>query len=257
MIIGTFGFNIHIYATPFFENGQFTPNGIEWCEENLQLYEILEEQFFEHHKHSLESRVCASLYEDPLWDYDGPDRIQRLIEKSMYYSQLEISESIEESQTGIIDITPVGNKEETSLRKITEDGKITVQIIATKPIKNTPMQINISFLDNNNHLISNVNYEVEATQQDIQVMSHSKGYSESGLSTVSTLPLQSDEPVNINVSINRIGLPENKDNGIPPKGQTITFTVVPEFGAITTAILAIATISIIMASAKTALLTKF
>ncbi|MFB5647436.1 MAG: hypothetical protein ACE5RO_04780, partial [Candidatus Nitrosomaritimum yanchengensis] len=212
LMIGTFEFNIYTHATPFFENGQFTSNGIEWCEENLQLYEILGSKFFEHHKHSIESRVCASLYEDPLWDYDGPDRIQKLIEKSLYYSQLEISESIEESQTGIIDTSPAASKDETLLRGITEDGQITIQIIATKPMENTPMQINISFLDNNDSLISNINYKIEATQSDNQVMLDSNGYSERGLITASTFPLPSNEPVTIDVTINGIGLPEDKDN---------------------------------------------
>lgn len=93
-------------ATPFFANDAFTQNGIEWCEENLSLYQILGNGFFEHHNHSIESRVCASLIEDSLWSYSGPDRAEKLIDKSRYYVQLEISESAKEAETGIIDTTP-------------------------------------------------------------------------------------------------------------------------------------------------------
>ena len=93
-------------ATPFFANAAFTQNGIEWCEENLSLYQILGNGFFEHHNHSIESRVCASLIEDSLWSYSGPDRAEKLIDKSRYYVQLEISESAKEAETGIIDTTP-------------------------------------------------------------------------------------------------------------------------------------------------------
>ena len=64
-------------ATVFYANGAFTQNGIEWCEENKPLYEILGEKFFEHHSHSIESRVCANLIEDELWDYSGPDRVEK------------------------------------------------------------------------------------------------------------------------------------------------------------------------------------
>jgi len=93
-------------ATVFYANGAFTKNGIEWCEENKPLYDLLGDRFFEHHKHSIESRVCANLIEDPLWSYSGPDRIERLIEKSRYFSQLEIAESMEESKVGVLDPTP-------------------------------------------------------------------------------------------------------------------------------------------------------
>ena len=91
---GPYGSQIS-FGTPFFSNGYFTENGIEWCEENLSLYEILGERFFEHHKHSLESRVCASLYHDYYWSYEGTDRVEKLIERSKHYSQLEISCSSE------------------------------------------------------------------------------------------------------------------------------------------------------------------
>lgn len=98
-------------ATPFFTNDAFTQNGIEWCEENLSLYQILGNEFFEHHKHSIESRVCVSLYNDPLWTYDGPDRYQKLIEQSRYYVALEIAESSEEAKTGVVDPTPAMTRE--------------------------------------------------------------------------------------------------------------------------------------------------
>lgn len=98
-------------ATPFFVNDAFTENGIEWCEENLTLYQMLGNGFFEHHNYSIESRVCASLIEDPLWSYSGPDRTEKLIDKSRYYVQLEISESAKEAETGIIDPTPAESHE--------------------------------------------------------------------------------------------------------------------------------------------------
>ena len=93
-------------ATVFYANGAFTQNGIEWCEENKPLYDLLGDQFFEHHRHSIESRVCANLIEDELWNYSGPDRVERLIERSLYFSELEIAESLVEAGIGIVDTTP-------------------------------------------------------------------------------------------------------------------------------------------------------
>ena len=47
-------------ATVFYANGAFTQIGIVWCEENKPLYDLLGVQFFEHHRHSIESRVNSS-----------------------------------------------------------------------------------------------------------------------------------------------------------------------------------------------------
>jgi hypothetical protein len=93
-------------ATPFFVNDALTKNGIEWCEENYLLYQYMGNDFFEHHRHSIESRVCASLFSDPLWNYSGYDRENKLIEKSRYYAKLEIDESRKEAETGKIDTNP-------------------------------------------------------------------------------------------------------------------------------------------------------
>lgn len=93
-------------ATVFYADGAFTPNGIEWCQENEALYHQLGYKFFEHHNHSIESRVCANLIEDPLWHYTGSDKFEKLIERSRYYSELEIAESQVEAKTGVVDPTP-------------------------------------------------------------------------------------------------------------------------------------------------------
>lgn len=98
-------------ATPFFANGGLTQNGIEWCEENYQLYQLTGNDFFEHHHHSIESRACANLYLDPLWTYNGSDRYERLVEQSKVYTQLEIEESKKEAEAGIIDTKPVSAQE--------------------------------------------------------------------------------------------------------------------------------------------------
>ncbi len=97
--------------TPFRDTAGLTENGIEWCEENYQLYKILENDFFEHHSHSIESRLCGNLYNDDLWTYSGPDRYQKLIEQSRIYYGLEIQESLEEAKEGKVDTKPVNIEE--------------------------------------------------------------------------------------------------------------------------------------------------
>ncbi len=97
--------------TPFRDTAGLTLNGIEWCEENYQLYYFMGNDFFEHHNHSIESRICGNLYNDDLWLYSEPDRYQKLIEQSRIYYNLEIQESEVEAQEGKIDTKSVNIKE--------------------------------------------------------------------------------------------------------------------------------------------------
>ncbi len=93
--------------TPFRDTSGLTFNGIEWCEENYQLYKFMGNDFFEHHGHSIESRLCGNLYNDELWAYYEPDRYQKLIKQSRVYYSLEIQESASEAEEGIVDTKPV------------------------------------------------------------------------------------------------------------------------------------------------------
>jgi hypothetical protein len=97
--------------TPFRDTSGLTLNGIEWCEENYQLYTFIGNDFFEHHQHSIESRLCGNLYNDDLWLYSEHDRYQKLIEQSRMYYNLEIQESLDEAKKGIVDTKPVNVEE--------------------------------------------------------------------------------------------------------------------------------------------------
>jgi hypothetical protein len=246
LIFVTIYTNQDAIASPFFSNGQFTENGIEWCQENIPLYEILGDKFFEHHKHSLESRVCASLYQDYFWTYNGPDRVEKLIERSRHYSQLEILESYEESETGIIDTLPAGNKDQTLLRGSTEDGEMTVQIISSSPIVNQSIEINLSFLDKNNKLIPNVNYGIKIKQQGQEILENKNIFSEKGLSSLITRPLNSVEPVVIDISINGVGTSKNPEEWTGSRGEMIFFTIIPEFGAVVIAVFTLTIMTVII-----------
>jgi hypothetical protein len=89
---------------------EFTINDIEWCQEAFPLYEALGlDWFLENNHYTIEARVCGNLYEDTLWKYEGNDRLEKLLERSEYYIDLEISESKQESETGISDPKPASD----------------------------------------------------------------------------------------------------------------------------------------------------
>ena len=86
---------------------EFSMNDIEFCHEVYPLYEKLGLQWFiENNHYSIEARVCGSLYEDQLWSYQGDDRMQKLLERSHHYIELEIQESLDEAKSGVDDPTP-------------------------------------------------------------------------------------------------------------------------------------------------------
>ena len=88
------------------EGGVLNEKGIQWCGEEQPRYEIMGlELYLKNNHYSLEARVCGNLLEDDLWNYQGPDRVQKLIERSKFYALAEIEESKQEA-LGVNDPTP-------------------------------------------------------------------------------------------------------------------------------------------------------
>ena len=88
------------------EGGVLNEKGIQWCGEEQPRYEIMGlELYLKNNHYGLEARVCANLLEDDLWNYQGPDRVQKLIERSKFYALAEIEESKIEA-LGVNDPTP-------------------------------------------------------------------------------------------------------------------------------------------------------
>ncbi|MFY9301121.1 MAG: hypothetical protein WAO91_08025 [Candidatus Nitrosotenuis sp.] len=85
------------------ETGYLTKNDIAYCEENYEQYKLLGSyQFLEREQRTMEARVCVHLYGDPIWDYSGSDRLQKLLERGNYYVNVEIEQSKANAKTGII-----------------------------------------------------------------------------------------------------------------------------------------------------------
>ena len=118
-VIGMISFSLVDGATVFYAEGKFTPDGIDWCEDEKPRFDIIgQDKWLEQHSYSIEARIALQLFSDPLWNYNGPDRTQKLIERSAYYTELEISESQEEAKTGVVDPTPAEDDQTTPKSKI-------------------------------------------------------------------------------------------------------------------------------------------
>ena len=136
------------------------------------------------------------------------------------------------------------------LQGTVDNGEMIIQIISSSPRINEVMEINLSFIDKNNRLVSNVNYGINITQQDQLILENYNIYSEKGLSTLITRPLNSEEPVSIIITINGIGNSENQEEWVGPQGEIIMFTVVPEFGTISIILLGITIMMMVFLSSK-------
>lgn len=252
MLSGTYSANATV------SNGALTENDIEWCHEAYPQYKTLGLSWFlENYHYSIEARVCASLYEDQIWQYKGDDRMQKLVEQSKYFVELEIEESKNEAQSGQIDPTPAGFSEKSnSITKISSNGTILVKIETTDATSGEYMGINVIFKDLEDKLVKHVNYDLRVTQNQQEFLVVKSQHAENGMAEHWTRPLFSDNPVDVQVTILGIGLPKDRGNWTGPNDESLTFYAVPEFGILTLTILMISIMPVIILIQKSKLVQK-
>ena len=159
----------------------------------------------------------------------------------------------EEEQEFATLVANAPSEEETTVVGLSSDGQMRVEITASNPVANEVMTIDVTFRDSSSALAQHANYDIVATQGGQEVLSMMGAHEHEGQGMHTTASLTSDEPVDIEVTLLGFGLPGDKANWSGPKGEIITFNVVPEFGTIAAMILAVAIISIIAVTARTRL----
>ena len=141
---------------------------------------------------------------------------------------------------------------ETVATAMSSDGSVRVEIVTTEPTSNEALSLEVRFRDaNGGGLKDHVNYDIKATQNGKTVLSETGLHQHEGTGTHLTSILASEDPINIQVSLNGFGLPGEEAKWTGPKGQVVNIQVVPEFGTIVMIVLAVAVFSIIAVTAKT------
>ncbi|WP_042684350.1 PEFG-CTERM sorting domain-containing protein [Candidatus Nitrosotenuis chungbukensis] len=130
------------------------------------------------------------------------------------------------------------------------DGSVAVGISSGVPTEGDELSLEIEFTDADGNAIDHVNYDIIATQDGNQVLSESGLHSHDGLADFTTSALRSDSPVDVQIKILGLGLPDDQANWEGPMGETISVQVVPEFGQIAMMILAVAIVSIVAVTAR-------
>jgi len=164
----------------------------------------------------------------------------------------------EQIETTMGAITIEGKSEtETTVHGLSEDGKVRVEIVASNPITDEAMSLDLKFRDSSGGgLKKHANYDIMVTQNGKEIFSESDGHNHEGNVMYTTIPLESEDPVDIQLTMLGFGLPDDKANWTGPKGEVLMFNVIPEFGAITMMILAVGIISIIVVTAKSRIIPR-
>jgi predicted secreted protein with PEFG-CTERM motif len=142
---------------------------------------------------------------------------------------------------------------------MSSDGSEMVAIDTTPaaPTSGQPLTISLNFTDSSGNNIKHQNYAITVTQDNNTIFSNATGHTHTGLDTQTTSALTSADPVDIQVTLNGVGLPgTDPSTWTGPKGDMISFHVVPEFGSIAPIVLAIAIVSIVLFTAKTRVIPK-
>lgn len=155
-----------------------------------------------------------------------------------------------------IDMHPEKIEDGAMIKTATSDASINVDVITTAPTADKEMLIKVEFIDAQGSPLEHVNYDIIALQNGNQILSESGEHAHEGAAQYSTEALSSSDPVDVQVKILGIGLPDDEANWSGPMGETISINVVPEFGPIAMIVLATSIISIVVA-ARSKIISRF
>jgi plastocyanin len=135
-------------------------------------------------------------------------------------------------------------------KSISLDSSINVYLESKPPKSDEKMSMYVTFTDTNDKKIEHINYLITARQDGELVFFENNTYVAKGEGLHTTRTLHSENPVDIQVTILGIGLPDDQDNWSGPKGEVFSLQVIPEFP--TSLLVLAATISmLVIFTAKT------
>lgn len=130
------------------------------------------------------------------------------------------------------------------------DGSVMVKVESGAPAKGMEMPITVEFTDADGKAIPHANFDITIMQDGNEVLAETSQHTHSGSMDFTTSALSSDSPLDVQVTLLGFGLPDDEANWTGPMGETVSLSVVPEFGPIAMIVLAIAIVSIVAVTAK-------
>ena len=139
-------------------------------------------------------------------------------------------------------------------------GEVMVGVAAFgDPTPGEPLMFALSFMDSEGEMTEHVNYDVFVRQGNTVV------YQEEGAhahqtdepATVMTRPLETDEPIDVEVTFQGFGLPGTPmESRTGPTGEMVEFEQVPEFGTVAVMVLVAAIVSIVAVTSRSGILQR-
>jgi hypothetical protein len=115
-----------------------------------------------------------------------------------------------------------------SYMDVASDG--TAVVVRTgHPLSGQPLAIGLAFKDANENFVQHQNYAITITQDKTIVFSNPAGHTHSGTDSINTIALLSNDPVNISVTLNGVGLPTaDPSTWTGVKGEVLVFSQVSD-----------------------------
>tara|TARA_B100001741_G_C16498644_1_gene573495 strand:- start:754 stop:1350 length:597 start_codon:yes stop_codon:yes gene_type:complete len=145
--------------------------------------------------------------------------------------------------------------------------EVFANIVTNNAEKDSPLIIEVEFLESDGFIINHVNYDIVASQNGEVILADNGAHRHLFKYPVHTTDVlkfdPQTHPVDIDVTFQGIGhfvgsLTEESILGVyGPIGETSTFQVVPEFGVVVSLVLVVSIIAVISLSTKTRLIQKF
>ncbi len=123
-------------------------------------------------------------------------------------------------------------------KSVSSDGTINVYVESDPPKIGEEMYMYVTFTGVNEKKIEHINYAITGKQDEELVFFADNVYEAEGEGLHITRVLDSDSPVDIQVTILGIGLQSDQTNWTGPRGEVVSLQIIPEFP---TALLVLAT----------------
>ncbi|QDI88285.1 PEFG-CTERM sorting domain-containing protein [Candidatus Nitrosopumilus sp. SW] len=135
---------------------------------------------------------------------------------------------------------------------ISDDGSVWIFVTASEPVEREHMTINVRFTDKNGQELTDVNYDILASQNNEVILYETMINQQIGIRNHLTQALPSNDNVSITITLHPIG-----DNSLTAlDGESIDINIVPEFGTIAMMILVVSITSVIVIGAKNKMVFK-
>jgi len=114
-------------------------------------------------------------------------------------------------------------------KSVSSDGTINVYVESDPPKVGEEMYMYVAFTDTNEKKIKYINYAITGKQDGELIFFTDNAYEAEGEGLHITKTLDSESPVDIQVTILGIGLQGDQNNWSGPKGEVVSLQVIPEF----------------------------